>query len=542
MSIEIIKLPDIGGASEVDVIEVNVAVGDIVDAEQTLIVLETDKASMEIPSPQAGKIVSVLVSEGDKINEGASIVELELDTSETIKNDQSESISEVVDALHPAEEVQQELLAEVESTADDTDKFLLSVTIPDIGGATDVDVIEVAVAVGFEVVEGDSLIVLETDKASMEIPAPNGGIVTELHIKEGDKVNEGDLFVVLQVKPPVEELQQTQVTVEPAASVEPQVAKVDAAKTNIDIVASKASSIVHAGPAVRKIAREFGVDLGKVQGSGPKGRIIKEDVQKYVKAALESPIAASASVGNAIPQVPEVDFAKFGPIREEPMTKIAKITALNMQRSWLNVPHVTQRDEVNISDLEDFRKSIKDEAAKDGVKVTPIAFIIKACAIALTHHPKFASSLSADGTSIIYKDYINIGMAVDTPAGLVVPVIKDANKKSIYQLSIDVVELATKAKERKLTPMDMQGGCFTISSLGNIGGTGFTPIVNAPEVAILGVSSVAIKPVWDGADFVPGKMLPLSLSYDHRVINGGDGGRFMAELNALLGDVRRLAL
>jgi pyruvate dehydrogenase E2 component (dihydrolipoamide acetyltransferase) len=542
VSIEIIKLPDIGGASEVDVIEVNVAVGDIVDAEQTLIVLETDKASMEIPSPQAGKIVSVLVSEGDKINEGASIVELELDTSETIKDDQSESISEVVDAVHPTEEVQQELLAEVEPIADDTDKFLLSVTVPDIGGATDVDVIEVAVAVGYEVIEGDSLIVLETDKASMEIPAPSTGIVTELHIKEGDKVNEGDLFVVLQIKLPVEELQQTQVTVEPATSVDPQAAKVDAAKANIEIVASKTSSIVHAGPAVRKIAREFGVDLGKVQGSGPKGRIIKEDVQKYVKAALESPIAASASVGNAIPQVPEVDFAKFGPIREEPMSKIAKITALNMQRSWLNVPHVTQRDEVNISDLEDFRKSIKDEAAKDGVKVTPIAFIIKACAIALTHHPKFASSLSADGTSIIYKDYINIGMAVDTPAGLVVPVIKDANKKSIYQLSIDVVELATKAKERKLTPMDMQGGCFTISSLGNIGGTGFTPIVNAPEVAILGVSSVAIKPVWDGADFVPGKMLPLSLSYDHRVINGGDGGRFMAELNALLGDVRRLAL
>jgi pyruvate dehydrogenase E2 component (dihydrolipoamide acetyltransferase) len=539
MSIEIIKLPDIGGASEVDVIEVNIAIGDIVDTEQTLIVLETDKASMEIPSPQAGKIVSVLVSEGDKINQGDSIVELELATSEPLKDDQGDNIGAVDTAVAPTKQVQRELLTAVKPTASDNDKVLLPVIIPDIGGAVDVDVIEVAVTVGFEVVEGDCLIVLETDKASMEIPAPNGGIVTELHIKQGDKVNEGDVVAVLQLKQSDgEELYQAQV--EPAASVESQAVKSAAAKANTEAAPSSMSSVVHAGPAVRKIAREFGVDLGRIQGSGPKGRIIKDDVQKYVKTALDKPALASAS--QAIAQVPNVDFAKFGPVREEAMSKIAKITALNMQRSWLNVPHVTQRDEVNISDLEDFRKSIKDEAANDGVKVTPIAFIIKACAIALAHHPKLASSLSADGTSIIYKDYINIGMAVDTPAGLVVPVIKDANKKSIYQLAIDIVELATKAKQRKLMPIDMQGGCFTISSLGNIGGSGFTPIVNAPEVAILGVSRVAVKPLWNGTDFVPAKMLPLSLSYDHRVINGSDGGRFMEELNALLGDVRRLAL
>lgn len=539
MSIEIIKLPDIGGASEVDVIEVNIAIGDIVDTEQTLIVLETDKASMEIPSPQAGKIVSVLVSEGDKINQGDSIVELELATSEPLKDDQGDNIGAVDTAVAPTKQVQRELLTAVKPTASDNDKVLLPVIIPDIGGAVDVDVIEVAVTVGFEVVEGDCLIVLETDKASMEIPAPNGGIVTELHIKQGDKVNEGEVVAVLQLKQSDgEELYQAQV--EPAAPVEPQAVKSAAAKANTEAAPSSMSSVVHAGPAVRKIAREFGVDLGRIQGSGPKGRIIKDDVQKYVKTALDKPALASAS--QAIAQVPNVDFAKFGPVREEAMSKIAKITALNMQRSWLNVPHVTQRDEVNISDLEDFRKSIKDEAANDGVKVTPIAFIIKACAIALAHHPKLASSLSADGTSIIYKDYINIGMAVDTPAGLVVPVIKDANKKSIYQLAIDIVELATKAKQRKLMPIDMQGGCFTISSLGNIGGSGFTPIVNAPEVAILGVSRVAVKPLWNGTDFVPAKMLPLSLSYDHRVINGSDGGRFMEELNALLGDVRRLAL
>jgi pyruvate dehydrogenase E2 component (dihydrolipoamide acetyltransferase) len=540
VSVETIKVPDIGGATDVDVIEVNVAVGDIVDAEQTLIVLETDKASMEIPSPQAGRVVSVLVSEGDKIDEGASIVELEIAASDDVKIDQRDSIEAVVDAVQATEEVQQELLTEDDSVADDSDKVLLSVTIPDIGGATDVDVIEVAVAVGFEVIEGDSLIVLETDKASMEIPAPSSGVVTELHIKEGEKVNEGDLIVVLQVqKTDSTESQQVEITEPHAITAKPLELNEEVAKVNVDAIASESSNGVHAGPAVRKIAREFGVDLAKVTGSGPKGRVIKEDVQKHVKAALDNPTASGAS---AIPPVPVVNFAKFGPIREEPMSKIAKITAANMQRSWLNVPHVTQRDEVDISDLEDFRQSIKEEAAKNGIKVTPIAFIIKACAIALTHHPKLASSLSADGASIIYKDYIHIGMAVDTPAGLVVPVIKDADKKSIYQLSKDIVELATKAKDRKLTPMDMQGGCFTISSLGNIGGTGFTPIVNAPEVAILGVSNVAIKPVWNGSDFLPAKMLPLCLSYDHRVINGGDGGRFMAELNSLLGDVRRLAL
>lgn len=542
MSIETIKVPDIGGASAVDVIEVNVAVGDMVDVEQTLIVLETDKASMEIPSPQAGKVTAVLVKEGDKIDEGAVIIELETVGTDDAKVAQDDSAT-TEQAEIQSEQVQQEQIVEKEPTIDDSHKILLPVIIPDIGGATDVDVIEVAVAVGFEVIEGDSLIVLETDKASMEIPAPSAGIVTELQVKEGDKVNEGDLIVVLEVmqssntsSQPIATTEQKTKTIESTAIA---AAVSDLVKADVETMTLESFSDVHAGPAVRKIAREFGVELAKVPGSGPKGRVIKEDVQKYVKAALDNP---AASGGSAIPPVPAVDFAKFGPIHTEEMSKIAKLTATNMQRSWLNVPHVTQRDEVDISDLEDFRKSIKEETAKDGIKVTPIAFIIKACAIALTRHPKLASSLSADGANIIYKDYIHIGMAVATPAGLVVPVIRDANKKSIYQLSKDIAELAKKAKDRKLMPTDMQGGCFTISSLGNIGGTGFTPIVNTPEVAILGVSKVAIKPVWDGSDFVPRQMLPLSLSYDHRVINGVDGGQFMAELNALLGDVRRLAL
>ncbi|MFQ3323999.1 MAG: pyruvate dehydrogenase E2 component (dihydrolipoamide acetyltransferase) [Pseudomonadales bacterium] len=550
MSIETIKVPDIGGASDVDVIEVNVAVGDMVDVEQTLIVLETDKASMEIPCPQAGKVIAVLVKEGDKIDEGAAIIELETVGTDDAKVAQDDSATTEQDdgatteqTEIQSEQVQQEQIVEKEPTIDDSHKILLPVIIPDISGATDVDVIEVAVAVGFEVIEGDSLIVLETDKASMEIPAPSAGKVTELQVKEGDKVNEGDSILVLEVmqssntpSQPIATTEQKTKTIESTAIA---ASGSDLVKADVETMTLESSSDVHAGPAVRKIAREFGVELAKVPSSGPKGRVIKEDVQKYVKAALDNP---AASGGSAIPPVPAVDFAKFGPIHTEEMSKIAKLTATNMQRSWLNVPHVTQRDEVDISDLEDFRKSIKEETAKDGIKVTPIAFIIKACAVALTRHPKLASSLSADGANIIYKDYIHIGMAVATPAGLVVPVIRDANKKSIYQLSKDIAELAKKAKDRKLMPTDMQGGCFTISSLGNIGGTGFTPIVNTPEVAILGVSKVAIKPVWDGSDFVPRQILPLSLSYDHRVINGVDGGQFMAELNALLGDVRRLVL
>jgi pyruvate dehydrogenase E2 component (dihydrolipoamide acetyltransferase) len=552
VSIETIKVPDIGGAKDVDVIEVNVVVGDMVAVEQTLIVLETDKSSMEIPSPQAGKVTAVLVSEGDKIDEGAAIVELEIVGSDEVKIEQEDNIAVDEEDENAAtekikvqgEEVQQQQIIEKEPVPDGSSKVLLPVTIPDIGGATDVDVIEVAVAVGFEVIEGDSLIVLETDKASMEIPSPSAGIVTELQVKEGDKVNEGDVIVMLEVMQssnmPSQLLAATEQKakhIEPIAAIAAPATEV--VKADVETITSALSSDVHAGPAVRKIAREFGVELGKVQGSGPKGRVIKEDVQKYVKTALDNPMASGAS---AVPPVPVVDFAKFGPVHTEVMSKIAKLTATNMQRSWLNVPHVTQRDEVDVSDLEDFRQAIKEEAAQDGIKVTPIAFIIKACAIALARHPKLASSLSADGTSIIYKDYIHIGMAVATPAGLVVPVIRDADKKSIYQLSTDIAELAAKAKDRKLMPADMQGGCFTISSLGNIGGTGFTPIVNTPEVAILGVSKVAIKPVWNGNDFVPRQMLPLSLSYDHRVINGVDGGQFMAELNALLGDVRRLAL
>ena len=540
MSKEIVKVPDIGGATDVDVIEVSIAVGDSLTEEQTIVVLETDKASMEIPCPVAGTVVAVLVNEGDKVDEGSDLIEIE--NAAASAEEQGELAIEAPQET-AAEPVVKETAPEL-IVADAAEKALLPVAIPDIGGTTDVDVIEVSVSVGFEVHEGDSLIVLETDKASMEIPAPASGVVSELTVAEGGKVNEGDIILTLEVATDnAASAQSAETPSNPPAATPTKIAEPAAqvAKTVAPVASSVANddSSIHAGPAVRKIAREFGVKLSQVTGSGPKGRIIKEDIQDFVKNALTQP---AASGGGALPQVPAVDFAKFGPITEEPLSKIAKVTAENMQRSWLNVPHVTQHDEVDITELEDFRKAIKEEAAQRDVKVTPLSFILKACAVALRAHPKLCSSLSADGNSLVYKDYVHIGMAVDTPAGLVVPVLRDVDKKSIYEISTDVAELAAKAKNRKLMPADMQGACFTVSSLGGLGGTGFTPIVNTPEVAILGVAKLATKPVWNGSDFVPRKMMPLSLSYDHRVVNGADGGRFMATVNSLLNDVRRLSL
>ena len=303
-----------------------------------------------------------------------------------------------------------------------------------------------------------------------------------------------------------------------------------------------AGAAIYAGPAVRKLAREFGVELAAVTGSGPKGRILKEDVQNFVKSSLRGGTATAVPAGTGIPPIPRVDFAAFGEVDVQPLSRVDKLTAANMQRSWLNVPHVTQFDDVDITALEAFRAEMKAEAEKRGVKLTPLPFLLKACAAALKANPKLNSSLQGDGEHIVYKQYVHIGVAVDTPAGLMVPVVRDVDRKNLFELAAETAELAQKAKDRKLKPVDMQGGCFSISSLGGIGGTGFTPIVNAPEVAILGVSKLAVKPVWDGSDFAPRKMLPLALSYDHRVVNGADAGRFMTELASLLADIRRLLL
>ena len=440
------------------------------------------------------------------------------------------------------------------------------VTVPDIGGAEGAEVIEVLVAVGDEVVVDQGLIVLESDKASMEIPSTLAGTVVELLVAEGQQLSEGAPVAVIELAAAADTGEDAPVTeaVSGEAEVAPPAAR-EAASPVVDEVevaekqatgpaaviaqpavavpaaqAPSASDKTYAGPAVRKLAREFGVALSQVAGSGPRGRIVKEDLQQFVKQALSGPAAAAG--GSGIPAIPEVDFGKFGEVEITERSKLDKLTAANMQRSWLNVPHVTQFDEADITELEAFRSGLKAEAEQRGTRLTPMPFILKACAVALRDNPKFCSSLAGAGEQLVYKRYIHIGMAVDTPVGLMVPVIRDVDHKTVWELAEEVLELAGKARERKLTPVDMQGGCFTVSSLGNIGGSGFTPIVNAPEVGILGVSRAAMKPVWDGQAFAPRNMLPLALSYDHRVINGGDGGRFMSRLVALLGDIRQLVM
>ncbi len=529
---ETVVVPDIGGHSDVDIIEVCVKAGDEIAEGDSLIVLETDKASMEVPAPKAGVVESVSVREGDTISEGEAILVLA-------------TAGSAAAAASPAAE---QPAAEAAPAAAPTAGGVKPVNVPDIGGHNDVDVIEVCVKAGDEIAEGDSLIVLETDKASMEVPAPEGGVVKIVKISEGDTVSEGDLILELEVAGGAAAAPASAPAPAAAAPTPAAQAPAPAAGGSMDLQAlEKGNKKVHAGPAVRAIAREFGVDLTLVSGTGPKGRILKEDVQSWVKKTLaevkKAPAAATqVPAGSGIPAVPEIDFSQFGDIELEKMSKIKKVTAANMTRCWLNVPHVTQFDDVDITELEAFRKSIKADAEKAGTKVTPLPFLIKAVAFALRAHPNFNVSMHADGEHIVHKKYVHIGVAMDTPAGLMVPVIRDADKKSIFELARETAELGAKAKDRKLKPAEMQGSCFTISSLGGIGGTGFTPIVPAPEVAILGVSRADVKPKWNGSEFIPRTMLPLALSYDHRAINGADAGRFMYTLGSVLSDVRRLVL
>jgi len=534
-----ITVPDLGGADAVDVIEVCVAPGDTVEVEQSLVVLETDKASMEIPSTHAGTIVSVKVNEGDSISEGSVLVELDVEAADDATPAQDAAkpgVAEPVQAPVVAAPVVGEPLAAVSAEQE--------VTIPDVGTDEDVDVIEVCVAVGDIVSEGDSLIVLETDKASIEIPAPAGGKVLSLSIKEGDKVASGAAIAVLMVEgtadsAPVVTTEAPVAASEPKAAA-PAVAAAKAAPGNEST--TEYDDGAYAGPAVRKLARQMGVDLNKVKGGGPRGRLTKDDIRAYVTKAVGVATSGKVAGGSGIPPIPAVDFAKFGDVELVKMTKIQKITANNMSRNWLNVPHVTQFDDADITELETFRKGMKAEAEKRGVKLTPLPFLLKACAAALRYEPAFNVSMHSDGEHIVKKDYVNIGIAVATPAGLMVPVIRDVDKKGLWELAEESNAMAKKARDGKLMPMDMQGGCFSISSLGAMGGTGFTPIVNAPEVAILGVSKADIKPKWDGQTFQPRNMLPLCLSYDHRAINGADAGNFMTFLVSAIGDIRRLLL
>ncbi len=545
--VEKILVPDVGGAEEVEVIEILVANGDMVNVDDSLVVLESDKASMEIPSPLAGKITDIKVTVGDKVDEGQLILELQVDAGDSVESVVAKveipekSKSEPVKS-EPVSKKAEEIQPEVASI----EKL---VSVPDVGDATDIMVTEILVKVGDIISPEDSIVVLESDKASMEIPTPFAGEVLEVLIGEGQEVNEGDGIIKLKAVGATESLPNedpvVEVPVQTTESAKPTEGKAkgplpEAVSKTIEAPKSS-DKPVHAGPAVRKQARQYGVELSAVKGSGRSGRVLKEDIQAYVKKQLSAPKAAADS-GSGIPAIPDVDFSRFGEIELAPLSRIKKASARNLHRAWLNVPHVTQFDEADITELEAFRKSQNLELAKEGVKLTPLAFLVKACVNVLIKYPQFNASIQSDYSNLVLKKYYNIGIAVETPDGLVVPVLKDVDKKGVIQIGNECGELAKLARDKKL-PMDaMQGATFTISSLGGIGGTAFTPIVNAPEVAILGVSRSKMAPVWNGSEFKPSMMLPLSLSYDHRAIDGAEAARFTNALTQILGDVRRMLL
>jgi len=556
---ELIRVPDIGGEGEV--IELLVKVGDRIEADQSILTLESDKASMEVPSPKAGVIKSLKVKLGDKLKTGDELMELEVEGDAPAAEPAAAPVpSKPTQAVDEAEasSVAAPQPAPAQAPAGDS---VQDVHVPDIGTAAKVKVIEVMVKAGDRIEVDQSLITLESDKASMEIPSPAAGVVEEVLVKLDAEVGTGDLILKLrtaggeasQAAAPAPEAPSQPASASPVHRIPPGAKPEVAAEVSaIAALAAAAAAVtppahdskVHAGPAVRMIAREFGVDLAAVPGTGPKGRILKEDVQNYVKAVLQKAkdAPAGATGGAGIPPIPEVDFSKFGPVEEVPMTRLMQVGASNLHRSWLNVPHVTQFDSADITELEAFRVAQKAVAEKAGVKLTVLPLLLKACAHLLKELPDFNSSLAPSGKALIRKGYVHIGFAVDTPDGLLVPVIRDVDQKSLLQLAGEAAELADKARNKKLSADAMQGACFTISSLGHIGGTGFTPIVNAPEVAILGVSKATMQPVWDGQAFQPRLMLPLSLSYDHRVINGAAAARFTRRLGEVLADIRTLLL
>lgn len=559
---ETIRVPDIG-SGEGEVIELFVKVGDRIEADESILTLESDKASMEIPVPKAGVVKSLKVKMGDRLKEGDELLELESEGAE-------EAAPAAEAAAEPAGAATGGAVDEAEAptTPGDDDSSAAAeapagesveeVRIPDIGSSGTAEVIEVMISVGDTVEAEQSLITLESDKASMEIPAPQAGVVESLEIKVGDQAKTGDLILRLKVagaapakaKPQAQESKKADAPEEavPQQSIAPNkqgAPEAEAATKAPPVVSgpSQAGSKVHAGPAVRLTAREFGVDLAEVKGTGPKGRILKEDVQAYVKSRLQQRKDSDQATGGAgIPPIPTVDFSRFGETEEVAMTRLMQVGAANLHRSWLNVPHVTQFESADITELEAFRTAQKAVAEKAGVKLTVLPLLLKACAHLLKELPDFNSSLAPSGKALIRKKYVHVGFAVDTPDGLMVPVIRNVDQKSLLQLAGEAAQLAEKARNKKLSADEMQGACFTISSLGHIGGTGFTPIVNAPEVAILGVSKATMQPVWDGQAFEPRLMLPLSLSYDHRVINGAAAARFTKRLSELLADIRTILL
>ncbi|KXJ64434.1 dihydrolipoamide acetyltransferase [Achromobacter xylosoxidans] len=554
-----IKVPDIGDFKEVEVIEVLVAVGDTIKAEQSLITVESDKASMEIPASQGGVVKSISVKVGDKVAEGAVVLEVE--AAESDAGAAKEEAPKAESKPAAKEEPKQAAAAapKAEASAPAAASGPVEIEVPDIGDFKEVEVIEVMVAVGDTIKAEQSLITVESDKASMEIPASQGGVVKEVKVKVGDKVAKGSVVVVVEggaqaaaapaakseaAAPAAKSEAKAEAKPEAAASSAPAARPAPAAA--LEDANLKPGQLPHASPSVRKFARELGVNLSKVKGTGPKERITADDVRGFVKQALSAAPAAAAAGGSAdgaalgLLPWPKVDFTKFGPIEAKPLSRIKKISGANLHRNWVMIPHVTNNDEADITDLEALRVTLNKENEKSGIKVTMLAFLIKAVVAALKKFPEFNASL--DGDNLVLKQYYHIGFAADTPNGLVVPVIRDADKKGILQIAQEMTDLSKKARDGKISPAEMQGGCFSISSLGGIGGTSFTPIINAPEVAILGVSRSSHKPVWDGKQFVPRLMVPLSLSYDHRVIDGASAARFNAYLGALLADFRRIAL
>ncbi|AKZ62670.1 dihydrolipoamide acetyltransferase [Herbaspirillum hiltneri N3] len=547
-----VKVPDIGDFKEVEVIEVLVKVGDTIKVEQSLLTVESDKASMEIPSSHAGVVKEIRVKIGDKVAEGSVVVIVDAEGAGA-----APAAAPVAAAAAPAAAATASAPAPAAPAAAAVSGGLQNILVPDIGDFAEVEVIELLVKVGDTVKVEQSLLTVESDKASMEIPSSHAGVIKELKVKIGDKVAKGSLVAVVEATggaaAPAAPAAASAPAAAPApapAATAPASAPAAAPAMAVAAVTPSAANKSHASPSVRKYGRELGVDLTRVVGTGPKNRILQEDIQKFVKAALAGGAAASApakggsGVGLDLLPWPSLDFSKFGPTELLPLSRIKKISGPNLHRNWVMIPHVTQFDEADVTELEEFRKTSNDAyaKAKSPVKLTMLAFVIKASVSALKKFPAFNSSLDANGENLILKQYYNIGFAADTPNGLVVPVIKNADQKTIGQIATEMGELSAQARDGKLKPADMQGATFTISSLGGIGGTAFTPIINAPEVAILGLSKSIIKPVWDGKQFAPRLMLPTSLSYDHRVVDGAMGARFSAYLAEVLGDLRKSLL
>ncbi|VFR42142.1 Dihydrolipoamide acetyltransferase component of pyruvate dehydrogenase complex [plant metagenome] len=559
-----IKVPDIGDFDSVEVIEVLVSEGDTIQAEQSLITVESDKASMEIPASEGGVVKSIKIKVGDKVAKGSVIVEVEAaaggkaDAAPAKEAKEAPAKEDSKASAAPRQETQE---AKAEAPAKAASGGVVDVAVPDIGDFDSVEVIEVLVAEGDSIKAEQSLITVESDKASMEIPSSHAGVLTSLKVKVGDKVAKGSIIAQVEAAGDSAPAKEAPKAAKPEAAAAPAKADAGRAEASAPAPAKEAPAqalkadgvddakqrLAHASPSVRKFARELGADLSKVQGSGPKGRITQDDVRGYVKKVLAgqgagAPAAAGGADGAALGLLPwpKVDFTKFGPVEAKPLSRIKKISGANLHRNWVMIPHVTNNDEADITDLEALRVTLNKENEKSGVKVTMLAFLIKAVVAALKKFPEFNASL--DGDNLVLKQYYHIGFAADTPNGLVVPVIRDADKKGVAELAQLTSELAKKARDGKLSPSEMQGGCFSISSLGGIGGTHFTPIINAPEVAIMGVSRSYHKPVWNGKEFQPRLTLPLSLSYDHRVIDGASAARFNAYVGALLADFRRIVL